>query len=99
MSSPIDRLTAALADRYRIDREVGAGGYFWHQNYDVAPDGKSFVMVRPVATPPHPRTHRLRGSSSDRRFLMIRDLNDDSGQQVVYVENWFQELKAKVAKK
>ena len=21
----------------------------WHPNYDVAPDGKSFVMVRPVA--------------------------------------------------
>ena len=35
----------------------------------------------------------------DRRFLMIRDFNDDSGQELVYVENWFQELKAKVAKK
>ncbi len=26
MSSVLDRLTAALADRYRIDRELGAGG-------------------------------------------------------------------------
>lgn len=26
MSDPVARLTAALADRYRIDRELGAGG-------------------------------------------------------------------------
>ena len=26
MISPLDRLTAALADRYRFDRELGAGG-------------------------------------------------------------------------
>ena len=26
MSDPISRLTAALADRYRIKRELGAGG-------------------------------------------------------------------------
>ena len=26
MSGPIDRLTLALADRYRIERELGAGG-------------------------------------------------------------------------
>ena len=26
MISPLDRLTAALADRYRLDRELGAGG-------------------------------------------------------------------------
>ena len=26
MTSPFDRLTAALADRYRLDRELGAGG-------------------------------------------------------------------------
>ena len=26
MTAPIDRLTAALADRYRIERELGQGG-------------------------------------------------------------------------
>jgi serine/threonine-protein kinase len=26
MTTPIDRLTAALQDRYRIERELGAGG-------------------------------------------------------------------------
>jgi eukaryotic-like serine/threonine-protein kinase len=26
MSDPLSRLTTALADRYRIDRELGAGG-------------------------------------------------------------------------
>ncbi len=26
MSAPVDRLAAALADRYRIERELGAGG-------------------------------------------------------------------------
>ena len=32
----------------------------------------------------------------DRRFLMIRDFDDGSGEEQVYVENWFTELKAKV---
>ena len=31
----------------------------------------------------------------DRRFLMIREFGN-SGEELVYVENWFQELKAKV---
>ena len=26
MISPLDRLTAALSNRYRLDRELGAGG-------------------------------------------------------------------------
>ena len=32
----------------------------------------------------------------DKRFLMIRELGDDARERVVYVENWFGELKAKV---
>ena len=32
----------------------------------------------------------------DRRFLMIREFDDGSGEELVYVENWFPELKAKV---
>lgn len=33
----------------------------------------------------------------DRRFLMIREFGG-SGEELVYVENWFPELKAKVKK-
>ncbi len=32
----------------------------------------------------------------DRRFVMIRELGDDARERVVYVENWFQELKTKL---
>jgi serine/threonine-protein kinase len=32
----------------------------------------------------------------DQRFLMIKDFEDESGEDLVYVENWFPELKAKV---
>jgi dipeptidyl aminopeptidase/acylaminoacyl peptidase len=35
----------------------------------------------------------------DGRFLMVRDYNDDTGEELVYVENWFEELKAKAGKK
>ena len=35
----------------------------------------------------------------DRRFLMIREYNDGSDQELVYVENWFPELKSKAGKK
>jgi len=31
----------------------------------------------------------------DRRFVMIRDRADDARGQVVYVENWLEELKAR----
>jgi len=34
----------------------------------------------------------------DRRFLMIREYNDGSDEQLVYVENWFPELKSKAGK-
>jgi serine/threonine-protein kinase len=37
-------------------------------------------------------------SPDDRRFLMIREFDDASREQVVYVENWFDELRAKVKK-
>jgi hypothetical protein len=48
MSEALARLAAALADRYRIERELGAGGMATaapHANYDVSPDGRQFVMV------------------------------------------------------
>jgi hypothetical protein len=30
---------------------------------------------------------------------MIREFNDDSGEELVYVENWFPELKSRAGKK
>jgi serine/threonine-protein kinase len=35
----------------------------------------------------------------DRRFIMIRDLRDEAGGKVVYVENWFTELQARLKAK
>jgi serine/threonine-protein kinase len=35
----------------------------------------------------------------DQRFVMIRELGDDARERVVYVENWFQELKVKLGAK
>ena len=57
MSDVPDRLATALADRYRIERELGAGGmatvYLAHgtpsyRNCDVSRDGKHFLFVRPT---------------------------------------------------
>ena len=48
MSSDLGGLSTALADRYRIERELGAGGmatvYLAHDV--LSPDGQRFVMVR-----------------------------------------------------
>jgi hypothetical protein len=35
MTDPIDRITSALAERYRIERELGAGGMGPQMNADV----------------------------------------------------------------
>ena len=35
-------------------------------------------------------------SSDARRFIMIRELADDARGEVVFMENWFEELKTKV---
>jgi len=37
-------------------------------------------------------------SPDGRRFVMIREIGGRSAGNVVYVENWFEELKAKVRK-
>ena len=68
MTEPLDRLTAALADRYRIERELGAGGmatvYLAH---DPRHNRKVAIKVmrpelacrgRPRAFPQGDRNHR-----------------------------------------
>ncbi len=54
MTDAIQRLVAALSDRYRIERELGAGGMATvylaedlRHDRKVAPDGR-FLMLRPV---------------------------------------------------
>ena len=45
MTAPIDRLTMSLADRYRLERELGAGGmatvYLAHEVEHVVTDHPS----------------------------------------------------------
>ncbi len=71
---------------------------------DVAP-GSAFTPGTPRALFPLSGYRSARNrpqydvSPDDRRFLMIREFNDDSGEELVYVENWFSELKSKVGKK
>ncbi len=51
MSNPFDRLSDALADRYRIEHELGAGGMATvHLAHDTKHDRKVAVKVlRPEA--------------------------------------------------
>jgi serine/threonine protein kinase len=86
-----ERLTAALADRYRIERELGAGGmatvYLAHDlrhDRDVAIKGANNRPQYDVA-------------SDDRRFLMIRR-PDRPRQEVVMVENFFADIEARVGR-
>ena len=71
---------------------------------DVAP-GSAFTPGTPHALFPLSGYRSARNrpqydvSPDDRRFLMIREFNDDSGEELVYVENWFSELRSKVGKK
>jgi dipeptidyl aminopeptidase/acylaminoacyl peptidase len=67
---------------------------------DVTP-GPSFAssIPRPLFPVAGFRSARNRPqydiSPDDRRFLMIHELGGDTPSEVVYVENWFQELEAK----
>jgi hypothetical protein len=68
---------------------------------DVAP-GTTFVAgtPRPLFPLTGYRSARNRQqydvAPDDRRFLMIREPSDAGAGTVVYVENWFAELQAKV---
>ena len=53
MNDPLNRLTAALADRHRIEREVGAGGmatvYLAHSGSTA-----QAIVARVITEPPRP---------------------------------------------
>lgn len=63
MSTSLERLTAALGDRYRIERELGAGGmatvYLAHDlkhEHDVAIEEDASMSGSGVAVKPVPAT-------------------------------------------
>ena len=60
MTADLARLSATLADRYRIERELGQGVFHsaWDEghSYDVTKDGETFVMLR---EPPGRQRRRL----------------------------------------
>ena len=53
--------------------------------------------VWPPRTSRHENKHDRDVSPDGQRFVMIRDRANAGGRGVVYVENWFSELRAKVA--
>ena len=62
--TPPDRLVRALADRYRIDRELGEGGlatvYLAHDPHDTRGPPRAARKRPPVAAPPRvPAAARL----------------------------------------
>ena len=105
--SNVDLLRPAIADRYRIERELGTGGTLFFesggQSQTVSIMGESDVQIS------EPRTlfslagyRRARNrqqydvAPGDQRFLMIKDPPAPPIPTVVLVENWFPELLAKV---
>lgn len=56
MSEPFERLEAALVSRYRIERELGAGGMATvYLAEDIKHDRKVAIKILPCS-PPSPRT-------------------------------------------
>jgi serine/threonine protein kinase len=78
------RLTAALADRYRIERELGQGGmatvYLAQDLRLQPPSGLENSMFEP--------------SRDGSRFLMVRQGGGDKSGDLVPVQNGFNELRA-----
>ena len=100
--SVAERLSEALADRYRIERELGAGGmatvYLAH---DIKHDREVAIEVLHPALAGYRRARNRQQydvSPDGTRFLMIRERGATTTPSVVYVENWLTELRAKVKK-
>jgi eukaryotic-like serine/threonine-protein kinase len=96
MSDVMDRLTVSLADRYRLEGELGQGGmatvYLAH---DLRHDRKVALKVL------RPELAAVIDIGPDgRRFLMMRSITTSQANQarMILVENWLEELKSKVAK-
>ncbi len=95
MSDSIERLKSALADRYTIEHELGAGGM---ATVYLAEDlrHKRKVAVKVL----RPELAVVLGAydvgPNDQRFIMIQLEEGDVESDIVMVLNWFEELKAKV---
>ena len=102
MSSPLaPRLTAALEDRYRLERELGQGG--------MATDSVLSVGMEPGADPRFTdsrlvltgdfnsdRSRPIWDVSPDgRRFVFTRSQGEPTGRSMYIVLNWFDQPRAR----
>ena len=87
MDSPTDRLSVALADRYRIERELGAGGRSTAQRRGLAPrpvwwgssdEHGAHRMERAVKRIEY-ETEDLQCHDAEQRLRIARPSEDDGG--------------------
>lgn len=97
MTEPVSRLAAALADRYAIERELGAGGMAMvYLAHDVRHDRKvALKVLRPElsAIPANPRDRMFEVGPDGRRFLMVWQGSGDQSEDLVIVQNFLEEVR------
>jgi serine/threonine-protein kinase len=106
--NPLESLQAALADRYRLERELGQGGmatvYLAH---DLRHDRKAAVKVlRPslaavIGAERFLAEIKTTAGLQHPHILPLHDSGEVDGQffYVAVVLNWLQEVEAKVGKR
>jgi len=79
-----------------------SGGHLMAVDVTASGSGLQFGSPRPLFSIREYRSARNRPeydvAPDGQHFLMIRDVRGEGGAEVFYVENWFEELKAKVGR-
>ena len=79
MTDLLDRLSAAIADRYTLERELGAGGMATVYLAHVYPSAEALARRRRMNAPAmrlerrHPVSFRTRRAAPSRRFNAGKD--------------------------